>query len=181
MEGRISARGQSFVAQKPAFFDVLSDSYDPISNPDGIVNIGLAENVSNKCIGWINAKHNSDPHARGNGSIYQLECKIAPGPLYDPARASLLNWALQMKIKAHALTYGDGYSGSHRLKEALCHFLNSQFRPWTALYPSNLVITSGVSNAVECCAWALADPGDYFLVGRPYYNAFKTALGTRPG
>lgn len=45
MVGGVSARGQGFVAQKPAFFDVLSDSWNPISNPDGIVNIGLAENV----------------------------------------------------------------------------------------------------------------------------------------
>src|SRR4051794_40911705 len=89
------------------------------------------------------------------------------------------NRILQSQIDAHALTYGDGFSGSHRLKKAICHFLNSQFSPWTTLCPSHLAITSGVSNAVECCAWALADFGDYILVGRPYFNAFKTTFGTR--
>lgn len=43
----LSARGKSFVAQKPSFLDVLADLWDPKSNPDGILNIGLAENVGN--------------------------------------------------------------------------------------------------------------------------------------
>ncbi|CAG8893314.1 unnamed protein product [Penicillium egyptiacum] len=126
----VSARGRKFVAQKPTFLDVLSDSWDPQSNPNGVINLGLAENI---------------------------------------------------KVDAHALTYGDGFSGSHQLKNAVSQFLNRSFRPWTALGPSDLVITSGVSNALECCAWALADPGDCILVGRPYFNAFKTTFGTRPG
>jgi hypothetical protein len=45
MNGSISARGKAFAAQKPNFLDVLNDLWAPKSNPDGIVNIGLAENV----------------------------------------------------------------------------------------------------------------------------------------
>jgi hypothetical protein len=45
MNDSISARGKAFAAQKPTFLDVLSDLWAPNSNPDGIVNIGLAENV----------------------------------------------------------------------------------------------------------------------------------------
>ncbi|KAJ5816978.1 aspartate aminotransferase [Penicillium robsamsonii] len=144
MEGNLSVRGKAFAAQKPTFLDVLSDLWAPEANPDGIVNIGLAEN--------------SLMHAEMERFINS-----------------------HSQIDAHALTYGDGFSGSHKLKEAVCHFLNSQFSPWTALCPSHLAITCGVSNAVECCAWALADFGDYILVGRPYFNAFKTTFGTRPG
>ncbi|CAG8058383.1 unnamed protein product [Penicillium olsonii] len=139
----LSVRGKDFVAQKPTFFDVLGDLWDPKFNPNGIVNIGLAENTL--------------MHA-------ELEDFINTNS----------------KFTTHALTYGDGFSGSHNLKEAICHFLNNQLSPTTALNPSHLAITSGVSNAVECCAWALADIGDYILVGRPYFNAFKTTLGTRP-
>lgn len=47
MEGGISARGKAFAAQKPTFLDVLNDLWAPKTNPDGIVNIGLAENVRN--------------------------------------------------------------------------------------------------------------------------------------
>jgi hypothetical protein len=50
MEGGISARGKAFAAQKPTFLDVLSDLWAPKTNPDGIVNIGLAENVRNNCL-----------------------------------------------------------------------------------------------------------------------------------
>lgn len=50
MDGSLSARGKSFVAQKPAFLDVLSNLWDPKSNPDGVVNLGLAENVRNSCL-----------------------------------------------------------------------------------------------------------------------------------
>ncbi|RAK96462.1 aspartate aminotransferase [Aspergillus ibericus CBS 121593] len=139
-----SARGRAFAALKPTFLDVLGDLWDPQSNPDGIVNLGLAENT-----------------------------------LMHAEMTEFINTKLQ--INAHALTYGDGFSGSHRLKKALCQFINRAFSPWTALCPSDLAITSGVSNALECCAWALADAGDYILVGRPYFNAFKTIFGTRPG
>lgn len=87
----------------------------------------------------------------------------------------------QSRTNTHALTYGDGFSGSRKLKEAICHFLNAQFAPTTTLTIDHLTVTSGVSNAIECCAWALADVGDYIMVGRPYFNAFKTTFGTRPG
>ncbi|CAG8923318.1 unnamed protein product [Penicillium salamii] len=130
MERAISNRGNSLAAQIPSFLTVLNDLWSPTTNPDGIVNLGLAENLQSN---------------------------------------------------AHALTYGDGFSGSHKLKESFCRFMNGRFSPQTALRPSHLVITSGVSNALECCAWALADPGDYFMVGRPYFNAFRTIFGSRPG
>ncbi|PWY81604.1 aspartate aminotransferase [Aspergillus sclerotioniger CBS 115572] len=139
-----SARGRALAAQKPTFLDVLGDLWDPHSNPNGIVNLGLAENT-----------------------LMHAEMK------------EFCNANVQ--IDAHALTYGDGFSGSHRLKKAMSQFLNRYFSPWTALHPSDLAITSGVSNALECCAWALADAGDHILVGRPYSNAFKTIYGSRPG
>jgi len=44
-----------------------------------------------------------------------------------------------------------------------------------------MAITSGVSNAIEAAAWALFDPGDHVMVGRPYFNAFRTIFGTRAG
>ncbi|KAJ5104256.1 aspartate aminotransferase [Penicillium argentinense] len=153
MEGNLSARGKAFAAQKPTSLEVLSDLWDPISNPDGIVNIGLAENTL--------------MHA-------EMERFINSNVL-------VLSSVRQLRIDAHALTYGDGFSGSHKLKKAICHFLSRLFSPRIALRPSHLAITSGVSNAIECCAWALGDSGDYILVGRPYFNAFKTTFGTRPG
>jgi len=46
MKDHVSERGSSFIPKKPGFFDVLDDIWDKESNPGGIVNLGLAENVS---------------------------------------------------------------------------------------------------------------------------------------
>jgi hypothetical protein len=45
MQNKISSRGLTLESRKPVFFDVLNNLWDPESNPDGIINIGLAENV----------------------------------------------------------------------------------------------------------------------------------------
>ena len=47
-EDCVSSRAVTYVPQAPQFFDVLDDLWHPDSNPDGIVNLGLAENVRNK-------------------------------------------------------------------------------------------------------------------------------------
>lgn len=45
MHDETSSRGLALAAKIPTFFDVLKDLWDPESNPRGIVNLGLAENV----------------------------------------------------------------------------------------------------------------------------------------
>ncbi|KAJ4172980.1 hypothetical protein NW754_003186 [Fusarium falciforme] len=44
----ISARGVSFLPEVPKFFDVLNNLWHPEKNPEGIVNLGLAENVGKR-------------------------------------------------------------------------------------------------------------------------------------
>jgi metal-sulfur cluster biosynthetic enzyme len=41
----VSDRGRSLEPKVPVFFDVLNNLWDPELNSDGIVNLGLAENV----------------------------------------------------------------------------------------------------------------------------------------
>ena len=45
-EDCISSRAVTYLPQAPKFFDILDDLWHPETNPDGIVNLGLAENVS---------------------------------------------------------------------------------------------------------------------------------------
>ncbi|BCS27097.1 pyridoxal phosphate-dependent aminotransferase [Aspergillus puulaauensis] len=142
--GILSDRGRALEPKVPVFFDVLNNLWDPEANPDGIVNLGLAENA-----------------------LMQAEMK------------QFIN--SQPPVKSHALTYGDGFSGSKKLKDSVCHFLNQHFKPFTPLLPEHLCITSGASNALENCAWGLCDPGDYILVGRPYWTTFRTIFGNRAG
>ncbi|KAE8381470.1 pyridoxal phosphate-dependent transferase [Aspergillus bertholletiae] len=144
MQSNVSSRGLALAPKVPVFFDVLENLWDPESNPNGTVNLGLAEN--------------SLTHAELKGFINS-----------------------EPRADYHALTYGDGFSGSKNLKEALCHFMNRHFRPHRALVPSHMCITSGASNAIENCAWALFDPGDCVLVGRPYWTTFRSIFGNRAG
>lgn len=41
----VSSRGAAIAGRIPQYFDVLQDLWDPMNNPKGIVNLGLAENV----------------------------------------------------------------------------------------------------------------------------------------
>lgn len=78
------------------------------------------------------------------------------------------------------LTYGDGAKGSHRLRAAMARFLNKHLKPQVPLESSHLVVTNGVTSAIEHTSWAFADPGDAFLLGQPYYGAFPNDISLRP-
>ncbi|KAM6536054.1 hypothetical protein FALCPG4_005575 [Fusarium falciforme] len=87
------------------------------------------------------------------------------------------------KLPNHAFTYGDGMTGSKRLKAVLATFLNRHLRPVLPLQPAHFTVTNGCSSAVEHLAWAIArsSPGDAFLLGRSYYNTFIPDLVLRAG
>lgn len=78
----------------------------------------------------------------------------------------------KLNLPAKYLTYNDGGSGSSRLKRAMAEFLNRHLHPIQALDPSHLTITNGVSSAIEHLSWAIADPGEGILLGKPYYGTF---------
>lgn len=78
------------------------------------------------------------------------------------------------------LTYNDGPTGSKRLKNALCHFLNRNLHPVRPIEPAHLAVTNGVTSAIEQITFALTDPGDGVLLGRPYYGAFVPDIVLRP-
>jgi aspartate/methionine/tyrosine aminotransferase len=80
-----------------------------------------------------------------------------------------------------ALTYGDGASGSKRLRAAVSHFVNRHFNPIYPVKPEHLSISNGVTTSIEGCAFALGDHGDGFLLGQPYYGSFPGDLGDRAG
>ncbi|PCD34742.1 hypothetical protein AU210_007339 [Fusarium oxysporum f. sp. radicis-cucumerinum] len=140
----ISPRGVGFLPDAPKFFDVLNDLWDPETNPEGIVNLGLAENA-----------------------------------LMQTEMTSFIN--SHLRAEPHALTYGDGFTGSKLLKEAFCQLLNDYFNPRIPVLPSHLTITPGVGNAIECCAWSLFNSQDQVLIGRPYWTAFNYIFGIRAG
>ncbi|KAH6687356.1 putative 1-aminocyclopropane-1-carboxylate synthase [Plectosphaerella plurivora] len=86
-----------------------------------------------------------------------------------------------LSITHSSLGYGDSFSGSHGLKKALASFLEKHFHAVGPVLPSHLAITSGVSSAIEACAFSVGDPGDGVLLGRPFYKAFPYNLRNRAG
>ncbi|CAI7632653.1 unnamed protein product, partial [Penicillium viridicatum] len=85
-----------------------------------------------------------------------------------------------LDLPSKYLTYNQGGGGSSRLKRAMCGFLNRHLHPVAQLDPEHLMVTNGVSPAIEHVSWAFADPGEGILLGRPYYGIFVTDISMRP-
>ncbi|KAL6229488.1 hypothetical protein BDW75DRAFT_225029 [Aspergillus navahoensis] len=145
-KSRVSQRAQSALeaTSKNLMWDILNDAWCPTANPEGYVNVGVAENVlmHDELLQFINKK---------------------------------------LELPAKYLTYNDGGGGSSRLKRAMCRFLNHHMNPANPLEPSHLIITNGVSPAIEHASWAFADLGEGILLGRPYYGTFIPDISLRPG
>lgn len=86
---------------------------------------------------------------------------------------------LQFSIDSHSLTYGDGFSGSHRLRATIARFINAQFAPVSPVTKGHVLVTSGLGPAIELCAFSLCDKGDGILLARPYYGSFPVDVGYR--
>ncbi|PSN61178.1 putative 1-aminocyclopropane-1-carboxylate synthase [Corynespora cassiicola Philippines] len=84
-------------------------------------------------------------------------------------------------IDSHSLTYGDGFSGSHRLRGTIARFINRHFNPFKPVTKDQLLVTSGVGQAVEISGFTLLDKGDGVLLACPHYGQFPNDLGYRVG
>ncbi|KAF4434111.1 ACC synthase [Fusarium acutatum] len=86
-----------------------------------------------------------------------------------------------ISLQPQALTYGDGTTGSKRLKLALAHFLNKHLSPHQDIGMDHITITNGCSAAIEHISWAVGDQGDGFLITRPFFRAFIPTFSHRVG
>lgn len=86
-----------------------------------------------------------------------------------------------LALPAHSLTYGDGMTGSKRLKASLARFMTDRFNPASAIQPEHVTVTNGCSSALEHLAWALGNPGDGFLLGQPHYGNYYPDIEYRMG
>ncbi|KAF9888599.1 hypothetical protein FE257_008531 [Aspergillus nanangensis] len=143
----ISKRAHNVVTQSDALnlmWDVMSDAWSATTNPQGYVNVGVAENF-----------------------------------LMHDYLLDFMNTKLQLPAKY--LTYNDGGGGSSRLRHAIAQFLTRHLRPIQSLDASQIVVTNGVSSAIEHMSWCFADPGEGILLGRPFYGTFIPDMSVRPG
>ncbi|CAI4214743.1 unnamed protein product [Parascedosporium putredinis] len=83
------------------------------------------------------------------------------------------------KATSQALTYGDGTGGSKRLRASMTRFLTKHLRPVEPIQSQHITVTNGCSSAIEHMSWAIANPGEGFLLGQPYYGTFKDDITLR--
>ncbi|KAH8427668.1 pyridoxal phosphate-dependent aminotransferase [Aspergillus melleus] len=84
-------------------------------------------------------------------------------------------------VDSHSLTYGDGFSGSYRLRDTIAQFITRQFNPVNPVTNNQLLVTSGVGQAIELSGFCLLDKDDGVLLARPHYGNFPIDLGYRVG
>jgi aspartate/methionine/tyrosine aminotransferase len=83
-----------------------------------------------------------------------------------------------LHLPTSAFTYGDFWK---RGRTAIARFLSKHLKPVRPIELQHVAVTSGCTSAVEHLAWAFADPGEYILLGRPYYGAFPNDATLRTG
>ncbi|TVU12838.1 hypothetical protein EJB05_46501, partial [Eragrostis curvula] len=132
------------------------DLYHPVSNPDGFINLGIAENhLSLDLVGrWI------EEHA---------------GP------ALLEGMTEERDLTVRGLATYQPYDGILALKMALAGFMRQVMHESVSFDPSQMVITSGATPAMEILSFCLADPGNAFLVPSPYYPGWDRDIKWRTG
>jgi 1-aminocyclopropane-1-carboxylate synthase len=87
----------------------------------------------------------------------------------------------QNDFKPHCLSYGEGYTGTLRLRTAMAAHLNTRFHPSIAIDAEEITFAAGVTALNEACALVTCDPDEAILLGRPTYGAFWQDMTTRTG
>lgn len=127
----LSKRAQALDNPNPVL-EALSDLWDPQTNPNGLLSLGVAENA---LMHDVLSKH---LHAN-------------------------------LKLPNEAFTYGDG---AKHLRKVMATFLTRHLSPVAPITPNHIILMNGCTTAVEHAARAFTDPGEYLLLGRPYYTGF---------
>jgi 1-aminocyclopropane-1-carboxylate synthase len=83
------------------------------------------------------------------------------------------------KVTSEHLTYGQGCAGMTRARKAMAKFFNQYFDPVKTVIPQEIILTSGVTAAVNMIGFATADDGDGVLISRPLYTSFVSDLKLR--
>lgn len=156
---RISARGSSIAKpdDSPYYIGLnkfRDDPYDKINNPNGIIQLGLAENTS--CLDliekWVSENLSDSIMGRDGDDL-----SISGITTYQP------------------------FDGMMELKVAMAGFMSQVLGQAVSFDPSQIVLTAGATPAVEILCFCLADHGNALLVPSPYYPGFDRDIRFRTG
>ncbi|XP_058205209.1 probable aminotransferase ACS12 [Rhododendron vialii] len=130
----------------------MGDAYDELMNPDGVIQLGIAENrLSLDLIDQWCSKNLNESILGGVGGCLGIS-GIAT---YQP------------------------FDGLWELKVAMAGFMSQIMGRAVTFDPSQLVLTSGATPAIEILSFCLADPGNAFLIPTPYYPGFDRDMRWR--
>ncbi|RZC73172.1 hypothetical protein C5167_048651 [Papaver somniferum] len=154
----ISSRANSIVkSNDSAYYIGLSkskeDPYDAVFNPNGFIQLGLAEN--------------------------KLSLDLVKDWLTENAKELVMGGNEELSISGIA-TY-QPFDGLTELKVAVAGFMSEVMDSSVSFSPSHMVLTAGATPAVEILSFCLADTGNAFLVPSPYYPGFDRDIKYRTG
>ncbi|KAM7275085.1 hypothetical protein ACFE04_016951 [Oxalis oulophora] len=130
-----------------------NDPYNAITNPGGLIQMGLAENQL--CFDLIEEWVKNNPQA-----------SICTPEGVDHFR-EIANF--------------QDYHGLPEFRQAVAKLMGKVRGDRVTFDPDRVVMSGGATGANETIMFCLADPGDAFLVPSPYYPAFTRDLGWRTG
>ncbi|KAL1532737.1 acetyl-CoA synthetase [Salvia divinorum] len=143
--------------ENSAFFDGWkaydADPYHPTLNPNGVIQMGLAEN--------------------------QLSMDLVEEWVRNNPKASICTAEGASQFKDIAI-YQD-YHGLPEFRNAVARFMEKVRGNRVRFDPDRIVLSGGATGAQETLAFCLADPGDALLVPTPYYPGNDRDLTWRTG
>ncbi|PIA34285.1 hypothetical protein AQUCO_03800106v1 [Aquilegia coerulea] len=128
-----------------------SNPFHPTKNPNGVIQMGLAEN--------------------------QLCFDLIENWLKGHPEASICTTEGVVDFKDIA-NFQD-YHGLSAFRNAVAKFMGRTRGNKVTFDPNNIVMSGGATGAAETISFCIADPGDAFLVPTPYYPAFDRDITWR--
>ncbi|XP_011078511.1 1-aminocyclopropane-1-carboxylate synthase 3-like [Sesamum indicum] len=127
--------------------------HDPVRNPSGIIQLGLAENQLSFDLleSWIARNQEPTGFMKKGGSIFR------------------------------ELALFQDYRGMPVFKKELAEYMAAIRQDRVRFDPNNIVLTAGATSANEALMFCLAEAGEAFLVPTPYYPGFDRDLKWRTG
>ncbi|WCJ26082.1 1-aminocyclopropane-1-carboxylate synthase [Euphorbia peplus] len=133
---------------------VVEDCYDELDNPDGIIQLGLAEN--------------------------KLTVDLVEEWLIKNGRVAISGCGGDELSISGIATYQPSH-GLMELKMAVAGFMSQITNNVVSFNPSQMVLTTGTAPAIETLSFCIADAGNAFLVPTPYYPGLDRDIKWRTG
>ncbi|XP_058086536.1 1-aminocyclopropane-1-carboxylate synthase 7-like [Magnolia sinica] len=127
--------------------------YDPLLNPSGIIQMGLAENQVGADLieEWVE-KHQQ-----------------------------ILSWKEGNNTSFKEIALHQDYHGLADFRKALARFMMEVRGGRAEIEPDGIILTAGATAANEILTFCIANPGEALLVPTPYYPGFDRDLKWRTG